>query len=140
VAYLIFIIVSLALLIGFFALTQYEEQHGMRFFAARRERFDRKVARVEFILEHVDLAAFLREEMRRAASLTSHAVVNISLQIVRAVERLLTRLVRYLRTKHAVEVAPRESSRPFVQTLSDFKDRLKATRPEIPSVHEITPP
>ena len=139
-AYLIFILVSFALLIGFFALTQYEERRGMRFFAARRERFDRQVARVEFILEHVDLAAFLREEMRRAVSLTSHAIANISLQTVRAVERLLTRLVRYLRTTHAVEVAPRESSRPFVKTLSDFKDRLKATRPEIPSVHEITPP
>lgn len=133
-AYIIFILLTLALLAGFFFLTQYEERRGHRFFAEARTRLDRQVARVEFILAHVDLGAFLRDEVRRATSLAGHAIVHFSLQIVRAVERLLTRLVRHLRTQHPVETAPRESSRPFVKTLSDFKDRLKATRPEVPEV------
>lgn len=139
-AYLIFILASLALLAGFFALTWYEERRGARVCADVREDLDRRVARVEFILAHVDLAAFARDEVRRAASRIGHDVVHLSLQAVRAVERLLTRLIRYFHTRHAVDVAPRETARPFVKTLSDFKDRLKATRPEVPDVHEITPP
>jgi len=134
VAYLIFILFTFALLVGFFALTQYEERRGTRLFARARTNLDEKVARVEFILDHVDLSAFLRDEIRRAVSRLGHALANLSLQTVRATERLLTRLVRYMRTQHAVDTAPRESSRPFVKTMSDFKDRLKATRPEVSDI------
>ena len=137
-AYLLFILGTLALLAGFFALTWYEERRGVRVYAARREHLDRQVARVEFILENVDLAAFLRSEVYRAASRIGHDVVHLSLQAVRTAERTLTRLVRDLRARHDIDTAPRESSRPFVKTLSDFKDRLKATRPEVPDVHETT--
>ncbi len=139
-ANLIFILIALVLLVGFFVLTQYEERKGMRFFAQERSRLDRQVARVEFILARVDLAAFLRAEVRRAASRVGHDIVNGTLQAVRAAERLLTRTVRDLRARHTVDMTPRESSRPFVKTLADFKGRLKATRPEVPDVHEITPP
>ncbi|MFA6414701.1 MAG: hypothetical protein WC217_00420 [Candidatus Paceibacterota bacterium] len=137
-AHLVFILVSLALLIGFFALTWYEERRGTRLFALGRTRFDQRVARIEFILEHVDLGAFVRDEIHRVISRVGHDIVHLSLQAVRTAERLLTRLVRHLRTRHAVDTAPRETSRPFVQSLSDFKDRLKATRPEVPDVHDIT--
>ncbi len=137
-AYLIFILVSLALLVGFLALTQYEERRGSRFFAGERAQLDRQAARVEFIFAHVDLAAFARDEVRRIASRIGHDTVHLSLQAVRMLERVLTRLVRDLRTRHDIDTTPRESSRPFVKTLSDFKDRLKASRPEVPDVHETT--
>lgn len=130
VAYLIFILVTLALLIGFFLLTEYEARRGARLFAQKRADLDRNVERVEFILAHVDLGAFLRDEVRRIAGRLSHDVAHLSLQSVRAAERLLTRLVRHLRAQHVVDAGPRESARPFVKTLSAFKDRLKATRPE----------
>jgi hypothetical protein len=134
VAYLIFILITLALLAGFFVLTSYEERRGTRLFAPARIRLDERVARIEFILAHVSLGAFARDEIRRAASRIGHDIVNVSLQTVRIVERLLTRLLRYIRTRHAVEVTPRGSARPFVKTLSDFKDRLKATHPEISDI------
>jgi len=135
-AHLIFILVAFALLGGFFALTSYEARRGARLFARARSRLDQGVARMEFVLEHVDLGAFLREEVRRVAARMSHSAANLSLQAVRAVERFLTRLVRYLRSRNTVDAPPRESTRTFVKTLSDFKDRLKKTHPEISDIQQ----
>lgn len=132
--YLLLILTSSLLLAGFIALTHYETVHGVRFFEARRNALDEIVERGQFIYEHVDLAAFLREEVQRAGTIAGHAVVNVSLQAVRAVERMLTRLVRYLRTQHESMDAPHESTREFVRTLSDFKDTLKTSYPAIPEV------
>ena len=131
--YLVVLLVPIALLAGFYLLTQREAQQGVRYFASRRDAFDRDVERMEFILENVDLGAFLRDEVRNAANRIGHAIANLSLQAVRATERLLTRVVRYLRVRHEVSAAPRESTREFVKTLSDFKENLKA--PEVPDIH-----
>ncbi|MFZ3043974.1 MAG: BREX system ATP-binding domain-containing protein [Minisyncoccia bacterium] len=130
-AYLIFLLATLILLAGFFVLTQSETRRGMRFFEPQRARLDRNVERAEFILQHVDLGAFLRDELRRLAARVSHDVAHLSLQAVRATERLLTRLVMHLRSRHTVDTAPRENVREFVKTLSDFKSGLKATHPEV---------
>lgn len=133
-AYLVFIGITLALLAGFFALTNYETRRGMRVFEAERAHLDRTVERVEFILQHVDLGAFLRDEIRRLIARLGHDIAHLSLQAVRSTERVLTRLVRHLRSRHTVDTTPRETARPFVKSLSDFKDRLKATRPEVPEL------
>jgi len=138
-AYLVFILGTLTLFVGFFALTYYEARRGVRVFATERTRLDAQVARAQFILEHVDLGAFLRDEVRRVAGRIGHDVAHLSLQMVRAIERVLTRLVRYLRSRNEVDLTPHESARPFVKSLSDFKDRLKASRPEVPEVTEIQP-
>ncbi len=132
--YLIFIFVSLALLGGFLVLTDYETRRGIRFFAQERARLDRNVERIEFVLAHVDLGVFLRDEVRRLAGRLGHDIAHISLQSVRATERLLTRLVMHLRSRHDINTTPRESTRAFVKTLSDFKSRLKATHPEISDI------
>jgi len=131
---LVFIFITATLLAGFVALREYEVQRGERLFSGVRARLDHDVDRIEFILEHVDLAAFLREETQQMLGRVSHSIAHISLQVVRAIERLLTRLVRYLRVKHVVEPSPRESTREFVKTLSDFKDGLKKTHPEISDI------
>lgn len=124
--YAIFILIALALLAGFLVLTEYEMRRGTRVFARERDLLDAKVARVEFILEHVDLWAFAREEFLRLAHRFGHDIARLSLEAVRAIERLLTRLVRRLRPHWHLDEAPRETTaRPFVKTLSDFKDRLK---------------
>ena len=135
-AYLIFIFVTLVLLGGFFALTWYETERGVRLAAPLRTRLDRSVEHIAFILTHVDLAAFLREEIRHFARRIGHDSVHLSLVVVRAVERLLTRLIRYLHMRQAVDTTPRESARAFVKTLSDFKGSLKATHPEISNREE----
>lgn len=129
--YLIFILSTLVLLGGFFALTSYEARRGVRIYAAQRERLDKTVERVEFILQNVDLGAFLRTEVRHLVAQLSHYIAHLSLQAVRATERLLTRLVMHLRSKHSVDTAPRGNVREFVKTLSDFKGGLKATHPEV---------
>ena len=133
-AHLLFILITLALLAGFFALTWYEARRGTRFFEPLRSRLDRNVARSEFVLQHVDFSAFLRTEIYRIANRIGHGIAHLSLQGVRAVERLLTRLVRHLRTQRIPDAAPRESAREFVKTLSDFKGRLRETRPEVPDI------
>lgn len=135
-AYLSLILISLALAAGFLALTAYETERGVRFFGDFRMRLDRDVERVEFIIANVDLAAFLRDEIERLAHKIGHDIAHLTLQVVRAAERLLTRTVRHLRTKESMD-APREASREFVKTLSDFKGHLEATRPEVPSVHDV---
>ena len=135
-AYLIFVGISIALGIGFFVLTRYEAAQGARVLGARRERLDASVGRVVFIANHVDFNAFARDEARRFVGQLSHALAHLSLQAVRAAERALTRLVRHLRSRRGVEVKPAGETREFVKTLSDFKDRLKDTMPEVPEVHE----
>lgn len=132
--YLFLILAALVLAGGFLALTAYETGRGIRFFGAFRARLDRDVERAEFIIANVDLAAFLRDEVERFVHKIGHDIAHLTLQVVRAVERLLTRAVRHLRTKDQSAEAPREASREFVKTLSDFKGQLKATRPEIPDL------
>ena len=133
-ANLISLSVALALLAGFVALTRYETKRNTRFFAAKRTWLDEGIERVEFIVEHVDLVAFARDEVRHAMTRLGHAIAHLSLQAVRSAERLLTRLVRHLRVQHEDEVAPRETAREFVKTLSEFKDGLNATHPDIDSL------
>lgn len=132
--HLVFILTTLVILTGFFMLTVYEGRRGLRFFGASRGRFDQKIARVEFIVEHVDFGAFFMEESHRIAVRIGHDVAHLSLLVVRAAERLLTRAVRYFRSHYVVDTTPHESARGYVKTLSDFKDRLKATHPEVSDI------
>ena len=135
-AYIIFSTVSLALLVGFFALSEYETKHSIRFLARERALFDEKVSRVEFVLTHVDFASFIRDVTVSTAHRIAHSTVHFSLLVVRTVERFLTRIVFSLRTRHSADIAPIENTREFVRTLSDFKGHLEETRPEVPDVLE----
>ena len=135
-AYLILVLIPVAGCIGFIVLTQYETQHGIRFFRAPRERFDVHVERVMFIVTHVDFLAFVQDTLRQGVNHAGHVIAHFSLQVVRAVERVLTRLVRHLRAKNEAPVPRRESSREFVKTLSDFKDTLTTTHLES-EVHTV---
>ncbi|OGG93363.1 hypothetical protein A2609_01585 [Candidatus Kaiserbacteria bacterium RIFOXYD1_FULL_47_14] len=132
--YLVFIFIALGLFIGFLVLSEYEMRRSVRLFARERARLDERIARIEFIIEHVDFGAFLREEVHHFSHLIAREVAHLSLQTVRAVERLLTRLVRHLHTQRAIDQTPRENAREFVKTLSDFKGRLGATHPKIPGI------
>jgi hypothetical protein len=123
--HLLFILISTFLLVGFVVLTEYEANRGVRLFATRRERLDEMVARLMYIISHIDFAAFMREEVARAIARVGHDIAHLSLRIVRAVERLLTRVVRYLRVRHSPREASKEQAREFVKTLSDFKENLK---------------
>lgn len=130
--YLTAILIAGGLLGGFLALTRLETARGARLFGAQRVRLDATLERFAYIFAHVDFAAFLREESRHLAERVGHDVAHLTLQGVRATERFLTRVVRYFRTKETERTTPaRESERPFIETLSQFKEELNATRPEM---------
>jgi hypothetical protein len=116
-----------------------ESYRGVRLFEARRSAFDAFVGRLEFIAAHVDLVAFARDESLHIGRTVAHDIAHGSLQSVRATERFLTRVVRHLRSQRSLPAEPRESSREFVKTLSDFKGHLTAHRPEMPDVRELVP-
>ena len=129
--YLFIITATLALLGGFVALTMSETARGTRVFGVMRSRFDVQAERIAFIMAHVDFGAFLRDEIQHALARFGHATATLSLNTVRAAERLLTRVVRHMRQEHAESIAPRESAREFVKTLANFKDTINATHPEV---------
>lgn len=124
---------TIGLFAGFLALTSYETARGSRIWSVKRTWLDRHVERMVFIYEHVDFAAFIREEVQNGVRQGAHMIVHLSLQLVRAIERMLTRVVRTFRVEEAQSV-PRESARAFVKTLSDFKVQLRATPPEVPEI------
>lgn len=134
--YLIFLLLSIALLGGFLVLTGYETRRGARVLDVTRARLDRETERAFFIVEHVDLVAYVREETQHFLERFGHDIAHLFLQAVRAAERLLTHLVRTLRTR-SESAAPHETQREFVKTLADFKDHLEATRPEVPDVNHV---
>ncbi|MDE1966444.1 MAG: hypothetical protein KGI41_04365, partial [Patescibacteria group bacterium] len=110
-AYVVAILVALALLIGFIVLTVYERARGARFFEAYRASLDAQAERLAFIAEHVDFPAFLRDSSRELAAYAMHEIVNGTLITVRALERLLTRAVRYLRVRRPAPPPARPENR-----------------------------
>jgi hypothetical protein len=131
---LVLVLAPLALFAGFLALTKREAHTGARLFSLVRSKLDVFVERFHFVLVHVDLEAFLKHESRAFLTRLVHDTVHISLLIVRAVERVLTRAIRQLRTRHNIPALRSESGRPFVKTISQFKRHLEATRPPIPEI------
>ena len=96
-AYLVSIIVTSLLFFGFLLLTYYESRHGVRFFAGARYKLDRKMARLGFLIEHVDWGAFTAHLTKTSLNTVAHDTAHASLMLVRAVERFLTRTVSALR-------------------------------------------
>jgi len=133
-AYLILVLIFIFLLIGALVVTEYESRHAVRFCAHTRARLDEHVVRAMFIATHVDFGTFVHECVTQATRRIAHDCAHLSLVIVRATERLLTRVVRRLRSEHAVPPSPRESTREFVRTLSDFKGQLGSTHPDVPDI------
>ncbi len=116
--YIVAILVSLALLLGFLSLTYFETAKGFRILGWSRRRLDRRVGQVTFIMEHVDLGGFVRDTVRAALERLLHDLAHTSLLFVRLIERLLTRFVRQLRGRReevGPEAAPRRSFREAVR-------------------------
>lgn len=130
---LILVGATMGLLAGFLGLTQIEAKTGRRY-GAWRTKLDEFVDRMLYIYTHVDLAEFVRDEVRHHIGRTGQAGLHLALTVVRWVERTLTRLMRYFRAHPDVNVAPRETAREFVRTLSDFKEELRTTPREISDI------
>lgn len=97
-AYLVAIGLALTLFGGFVVLTYWETTTGVRLLKGVRSDLDRKAARLAFIAKHVDWGSFAKHVLATLSARVAHDVAHVTLRIVRTVERLLTRVVRNLRT------------------------------------------
>jgi len=131
---LVLVGLPIALFAGLLLLTRYEAAHSARFFAARRSAFDLRLTHLQFALTHIDFESFVREQAHILGARIAHDIAHLALLIVRAVERILTRLVKQLRARHGIVAVNTATPRAFVKTMSDFKQHLATTRPPVPEV------
>ena len=122
---------TIALFASFLVLTLYEARGGFRLFAQWRARLDARISRIAFILTNVDFESFLREQVQILALQVAHDVAHYALLFIRAIERLLTRVVKYFRVTHDIPPVRSESTRPFVKAMSDFKQQLQGAHPTL---------
>ena len=124
------IFAAFILFIAFIGMLVIEVRRGRRFFEVYRLRLDRFVGQGMLLVEHVDLAGFIREESIRLLRRATHDMARFGLTSIRAIERLLIRLVQRLRAAESQLTRPtQESTRSFVRTMAEFKGQLEATRP-----------
>ena len=96
---LISVLIASALFFGFLLLTAYESRKGVRFFPAFRYKLDTRVARTQFLIEHIDWGAFTAHLTRTSLNTIAHDAAHGTLIIVRSAERNLTQAVSALRTR-----------------------------------------
>lgn len=104
--YGIAILIPLLLLVAFLSLTAVEARTGRRFLAGRRYALDARVARYMFIIRHVDWGALFADIMKSFIERATHDIAHGALIGVRALERMLTRVVRTLRSRQESPVLP----------------------------------
>ncbi len=128
--YLIILLVSLALFIGFLVLTRFEKKRGLRVAGMLRNKLDARTSHAAFVVSHVDWSAFLKHLVVSVAERIAHDVVHATLLVVRTVERLLTRTVKYLREKRGAAPLPDtdEIQRPVTRTLAYLRQALRNAR------------
>jgi len=133
-AYLIAIASALALFIGFLLLTRFERARGVRFLEGLRNTVDEKTDKALFVATHVDWSAFLSHFFRTLVARIAHDIAHASLIVVRVLERLLTRIVKYLRsTRPQTPSIPEKPRFDMRESLSQFRlvrKRKKETAPE----------
>jgi hypothetical protein len=133
--YLVSTLLAIVLFAGFILLTYMEQRRGVRYFAHSREALDKRVGRLEFIAEHVDFAAFLRDNVKAVGERIVHDTAHGSLVAVRFVERLLTRAVRSLRERRAENAIANDEQKAegpeavsFASSMKDFSTALRDER------------
>lgn len=130
---LILIGLSLALFGAFLLLTVLEARYG-RVGGAVRVRMDRRVARISYIVAHIDWGGFVKHLVRSGLDRVAHDSAHATLQAIRFAERLLTQAVRSLRERRIGVVQPsvsrqqvslRETLRKFRKTFARTKENGK---------------
>lgn len=106
--YIILIGTSLVLFGGFLMLVSFERKRGLRVAGALRNALDARVGRVSFIVSHVDWGAFTRHLLGTVFERVLHDTAHVVLQVVRTVERVLTKAVKNLRERR--DIAPLENA------------------------------
>ena len=124
---------SLALFGAFLLLTVLEARYG-RVGGVMRARLDRRVARVSYIVGHIDWGGFVKHVVRSGLDRVAHDSAHATLQAIRFAERLLTQAVRSLRERRLGIATPaasrqrvslRETLRKFRKTFVRTKEKGK---------------
>jgi hypothetical protein len=126
-SYLLTILVSLLLLFVFLLWTSLETARGFRVLSGPRRKLDRQVAKVTFIVQHVDWGAFTAHMAKTMAERIAHDIVHAVLIAVRATERVLTKTIRTLRERvsaHNPSAEPVEGSQ-LINTIVRFRKSLR---------------
>jgi hypothetical protein len=128
--------ISCFLLGGFIIVTFVERKQG-RLFGASRRRLDAYVARMSFIVRHIDWSSFVKHQLQTTIEKILHDIAHAVLMVIRLLERWLTRAVRKLREKRSRPEAaePRQgvSVRAILQKLQKgihFPWKKKSGAPE----------
>lgn len=109
-------------------LTGFETGRGMRVAGAARNRLDAKIARLSFIVAHVDWSAFAKHLVGTAVSKIAHDIAHTVLILVRSLERMLTRAVKSLRESRHHQGAADDTSSPLERGLVRVRQALMHAR------------
>ncbi len=120
--FLILVVLSFTLFGAFLLLTVLEARYG-RVGVSVRAKLDKQVTRATFIVTHVDWSAFMKHVIQTGAERVVHDTAHGTLQAIRCIERILTRLVRSLRERRVgVRVAKSSGqSRSLRETLRGIR-------------------
>ena len=123
------ILVAVALFGGFVLLTMREARYGFRLILPdARAALDATVFRFLLVVTHEDFSSYVRHKVVTAAHRIAHDVTHGFLVAIRATERFLTRLVRYLRDRKTPSFAEPKTSSTFIRHISEFKQSLRLRR------------
>jgi hypothetical protein len=122
--------VSILLFAGFLLLTYLESSRQFRLMPASRAKLDRHVKRVAFVVSHVDWSAFIGQLVRNAAEIIVHDVAHATLLVIRALERLLTRIVHGLRTRRLSRSEDPGTVTTVVERIAHLRETLRRARAE----------
>ena len=122
----ILILVAALLFSGFILLTVREARQGSRMlFPDSRAALDAAASRFLLVVTHEDFGSYARHAVMTIVGRIAHDIAHGFLVAVRATERLLTRLVRYLRNRKTPPFTESRASSTFVRHISEFKQSLR---------------
>lgn len=124
-AFLIAILVSLALFAAFIGVTVLERTRGARFFAARRAALDARVTSAAMVVRTADPLDFVVRSARTLFGHIFHDIANVAWATVRMLERTLATAVKKLRAMRHHE-ARTETNSSYVKSISSHGEMLRA--------------
>lgn len=123
-SYLLAILISGSILLGFVLILAIERGRGVRFFPITRKRLDARVARLFYIVEHVDWGAFFSHVLKLTIDKIAHDIVHGTLIVIRGIEKYLTKAIRLLRSRLAGHEGTETDGFQLKETIKRFRKSL----------------
>lgn len=126
-SYLLGTVITFAAVLLFVVILVIERTRERKFFPTIRARFDSRVERTIYIVEHIDWGAFFGHVLKLSLEKIAHDVVHGVLLVVRTIERSLTRAIRVLRERLAYRSDSSQATEGFelTKTIQRFRKNMK---------------